>query len=376
MKIGKFKKFLPFIILVVVAAIIVPIFYINYLPADEVKKVNALQTQISELSTQQLSFEKKETVDTLLKNYSQLSEKAKKKIDYSSIEAISNTLKENMIKETMEAIDQIGSVTLTSKDKIREARSYYNQIDKSFQENITNYSLLENAETTYSDLSVSNVVNIINQIGTVTLNSNDIISQAKIAYYALDENDRAKVSNAETIVTAQNQFNKLQQEKQIQEAAAKKAAQQAAVSKMKAETDKVEGITWYKSGNQPYYANSRSFVLPYIGADKYHAWLRIKFHYTGDSWIFFTNITIVIDGEKYYKSFDYYDVLRDNGSGDVWEVADIPATDSDIGMLKQIADSAETIVRFEGSDYYYDLTVKKSDKSAIKDVLNAYEALK
>ena len=45
-------------------------------------------------------------------------------------------------------------------------------------------------------------------------------------------------------------------------------------------------------------------------------------------------------------------------------------------MLKEIAASKETIVRFQGEHYRYDLTIKASDKTAINDVLTAYEALK
>ena len=40
--------------------------------------------------------------------------------------------------------------------------------------------------------------------------------------------------------------------------------------------DKVENITWYKPQAYPYYANSRSYVLPYIGVGSYgNAWLRL-----------------------------------------------------------------------------------------------------
>lgn len=47
-----------------------------------------------------------------------------------------------------------------------------------------------------------------------------------------------------------------------------------------------------------------------------------------------------------------------------------------IEMLEKIANSKETIVRFQGDQYYYDVTVKSSDKTAISQVLTAYEALK
>ena len=101
--------------------------------------------------------------------------------------------------------------------------------------------------------------------------------------------------------------------------------------------DKVENITWYKPQAYPYYANSRSYVLPYIGVDSYgNAWLRLVFHYTGDSWIFFKKITVSVDGQNYVKDFDYFEVSRDNGSGDVWEYVDISP---DINMLRAIAAS-------------------------------------
>ena len=44
-------------------------------------------------------------------------------------------------------------------------------------------------------------------------------------------------------------------------------------------------------------------------------------------------------------------------------------------MLKEIANSNETIVRFKGDTHHYDLVVSQSDKNGIKDVLTAYEAI-
>jgi hypothetical protein len=151
---------------------------------------------------------------------------------------------------------------------------------------------------------------------------------------------------------------------------------QSVLAKLSKDYDKVENITWYKPQAYPYYANSRSYVLPYIGVDSYgNAWLRLVFHYTGDSWIFFKKITVSVDGQNYVKDFDYFEVSRDNGSGDVWEYVDISLSGTDINMLRAIAASKETIVRFQGDDYHYDLTVKSSDKSAIISVLDAYSLL-
>lgn len=42
-------------------------------------------------------------------------------------------------------------------------------------------------------------------------------------------------------------------------------------------------------------------------------------------------------------------------------------------MLRAIVESEETIVRFQGSEYYYDFTIKSSDKAAISNVLQVYD---
>ena len=75
------------------------------------------------------------------------------------------------------------------------------------------------------------------------------------------------------------------------------------------------------------------------------------------------------------SAFNYFDVTRDNDYGVVWEYADCPVSESDIDLLWAVANSSQTIVRFEGDDYRYDHTVSESDKQAIRDVLTAFEAL-
>lgn len=86
------------------------------------------------------------------------------------------------------------------------------------------------------------------------------------------------------------------------------------------------------------------------------------------------SVTTIKDYD-YVKDFDYFEVSRDNGSGDVWEYVDISPSTTDINMLRAIAASKETFVCFQGDDYHYDLTVKSSDKSAIISVLDAYSLL-
>ena len=88
----------------------------------------------------------------------------------------------------------------------------------------------------------------------------------------------------------------------------------------------------------------------------------------------------MVDGVKYYKYVGYYNTTRDNDT-EVWEYWDEclnynQSMDSDeIQMLKAIANSSETIIRFQGDDYYYDLYVSDKDKEMIRDTLALYEAM-
>lgn len=278
-------------------------------------------------------------------------------------------VKDRAANEISAAISAVGKVTLDSEPRITAARELYDGSDADVQKRVANYSELLAAEEALAGLKAQEVIARIDEIGEVSLQSEEKITAVKDAYDSLPAAAKSRVTNAEALETAVQTIETLKAE-------AKEKARQEAFSKLKTETDKVEGITWYQSKNEPTYINTSSFVLPYIGQNSSGTWLRLKCNYTGDDWVFFTKITFLVDGEKYTKYFDYFDVERDNDHGDVWEVADFAPGDADIKMLEAIADSSETIVRFEGDSKYYDLTIKSADKQGIKDVLAAYEFVK
>lgn len=282
--------------------------------------------------------------------------------------AYNQLLDEKAITEIEAAINEIGEAPESKGRLIRSARNRYNLASDEVKARITNYAILEQAEKELRDLKVQNVIGLINQIGQVTLNSREKIDDAQDAYNSLDYQEKLLVTNSADLEAASTRLAELEE-------AEKQRELQQALSSLRQETDKVEGVTWYKPSTYPYYVNSRSYVLPYIGQSGSSVWLRLRSHYTGSDWLFFERITISVDGHNYYKTYDYFDVERDNGSGDVWEWIDISPADSDIEMLKEIVNSKETIVRFQGDHYHYDLTISSSDKSAIDQVLIAYEKL-
>ncbi len=95
---------------------------------------------------------------------------------------------------------------------------------------------------------------------------------------------------------------------------------------------------------------------------------------TNAGWIFFDNVIFSVDGENTTKAFSYYDIVRDNDT-EVWEIADFEPNASEIALLRSIANSTETIIRFQGDEYYHDHIVTATEKKAILNVLTAYNYL-
>ena len=338
--------------------------YSRLLCEDASKKINeigevTLEPEcINRISTAKLAVEKLDSTQ-----FNSLKEKdiyLKAIDDYATLKAA----------EVTAIIDAIGTVTLNSGEAIENAKKAYNALDADAKQKVTNYSVLTDAEKTLSELRVNRVNTALGQLANVSLQSRSNIDEAKTLYSELNYEEKQKVDNYNEIIDkAEDKIAEL--EKAEEERIAK-----AAIGRLKTEYDKVEGITWYYAKCKPYYADTRCYVLPYIGKrDSGYTWMNIRYHYTGDRWVFYDTITIVVDGEKYYKSFDYGEVSRDNDS-EVWEVAHEESNSSNIAMLEAIANSRETIVRFEGDDKRKDFTISAADKQGIKDVLAAYEYMK
>ena len=140
--------------------------------------------------------------------------------------------------------------------------------------------------------------------------------------------------------------------------AAIEAIGQAALQNLTTEYDKVQKLTWYEHKNQPKYTDICCYIYPYIGRmDTGYTWLRVMLNYTDaqtdDGWIFFEKVIFSVDGSNTTKYFDRDEIVRDNDT-EVWEYADFEPNASEVQLLKSIANSTETIIRFEGDEYYED----------------------
>ena len=270
-----------------------------------------------------------------------------------------------------EAIAAIGTVTVDSGAAISAARAAYDAANSEVQSYVTRYQELEDAEQSLKQVRADVVTKQIEAAcANVSADSMDAVMEAENAYKALSYDEQGLVANAGKLEEAKETIRQLNREKA-----------DALLGNFYLEDDVVRNLKFYYTHEMPrgrdyWYTDVRSFVLPYIGVDNNHAWLRLICNYTSDDWVFFEKITFAVDDERYTETFNYFDVTRDNGGGDVWEYVDINVGDSQLEMLWNIANSESTIVRFEGDDYYRDVTIPQSDKDAIREILVAYEALR
>lgn len=211
---------------------------------------------------------------------------------------------------------------------------------------------------------------MIDNMGEITLGAKDTITVIREKYDAVSDAAKAEVSNYSTFEAAEKKYTELAEAR----AAELCKEGEAAIANMRVEEDKVQKTTFYYPNAFPKYINERTFALCYVGHSS-NTWVRIRYDYYGEDWVFWEKLTFLIDDVQYYRHYDHFDIQRENDYGKVWEYIDFTADEEDIELFEAIANSEETIIRFEG-DHRYDLTVSQEDKAAIKDALAVYEYLR
>ena len=123
-------------------------------------------------------------------------------------------------------INAIGTVTLDSKAAIEEAEAAYSALTDAQKALVSNYETLKAARTAYDKLvkdkaAADAVIALINDIGTVeaTDESNSKIVNAETAYSLLTADQKALVSNYETLKAARAEYERLVADKADLEAA-------------------------------------------------------------------------------------------------------------------------------------------------------------
>jgi len=148
----------------------------------------------------------------------------------------------------------------------------------------------------------------------------------------------------------------------------------SALSKMRISKDSVKNLKFYYDKSSPQYRNRNAFEIyagQEAGSDPY---LRFNIQYFGEDWLFIKSYFFNIDGETYEITPSYGEVETDNDS-QVWEWYDVNPSSENIEMIQKIIKSKKTVMRLEGRQYYKDVTITQTQKTALKNVLTVYQGL-
>jgi len=188
----------------------------------------------------------------------------------------------------------------------------------------------------------------------------------------------SELKKQEAILKQEEEERKPQLEKEAKESAERLQQLETKLKKLernfRVKKDEVNQTDFLTHKTFPVYANSRSCIYPYVGRSGYSRWLRIKIQYTASSWLFVEKLIFSIDGENVIKEFDHFEWKRDNNGGSIWEWTDLSGDIEFQQLLEKIAKSKKTILRFEGRQYYKDITISAADKKAILETMEYYKA--
>ena len=177
----------------------------------------------------------KSRIDAARKAYNALSEAAKKKVENLSIleaaekkyNELKNSENQNEAEKVISLIRKIGSnITTKSGDAIEVARTAYDKLTTEQKSLVTNYDKLTEAEVSYAKLTATDedkekakeVSEMIEKLGTITLDSEEAITKARKAYNNLTDKQKLLVENYEDLEKAEERLEALKGTGKIEDA--------------------------------------------------------------------------------------------------------------------------------------------------------------
>ena len=229
----KQKKIISIVVVAVLLLICIAtvLFKVLSLSTEEKKQIVAINnniTKISEGKIEDLSkAQLKEKIDdcnSVISTYNKSNWKIKLYVkDKSKVEKIKgdcskqiDEVDEKAVASVEEAIDKIGTVTLDSEEKISTAKIMYNHLDEEQQKKVSKSDVLESSVKTLSELKVQKVQNLIDKIGKVKYKDSckKKIETVRTAYDDLTGNEKDIVKNYKTLSNAESEYDKLEKKKE------------------------------------------------------------------------------------------------------------------------------------------------------------------
>lgn len=147
------------------------------------------------------------------------------------------------------------------------------------------------------------------------------------------------------------------------------------ISRHVTDYDKVEGFIRFEPLryiSDAYSQKSYVAVVGILRPGKASAFL--KLHYYGEDWLFAERVKVVTDGTPFQSPSLTF--KRDHAGGKVWETVLLELSNPEVRALAdRIVASKEAIIRFQGRQYYSDLTVSDRMREDIGAMLKALDAI-
>ena len=157
------------------------------------------------------------------------------------LNTFTNKTRKQIAQDIINQIDKLPSdieqITLGDEQDVSKIRADYNACDTKTQGLVSNIDILLAAEEKieilkqYRDQAQKKVSDMIDDIGTVTLESESDIAAALSAYKALPKESKQLVDNKDTLTEAKKTLEQLQKEQEAKEQAAKEREEQARAKK-------------------------------------------------------------------------------------------------------------------------------------------------
>jgi len=188
--------------------------------------------------------------------------------------------------------------------------------------------------------------------------------------------DHKRSPQAESAKALQAKIEQANRDAAQRNAKALAAKRDSALSQLRRKHDDMTGVTSYYDRSSPQYANSRSNLMVFIGEKGGTGpVLAMEIYYVAEDWLFVESYIIKADAERFTVSPGLMDVQRDNGYGQIWEWYTTMPTPVEMRMLRTVAASSTATMRYVGRSYYKDRTISATEKSAIRNVLRAYDLM-
>lgn len=221
------------------------------------------------------------------------------------------------------------------------------------------------------------------------------------AFLEVKKEDEANIQRLQGMALEEAQTNNEQTQEETQrvktlqltpeEREEKEKILQSKLTELKISTDTFNNVDFYYPKAMPtngtnYIINERTFALPFIkGMDNTYA-LLTTVNYMSDDWLFIKSFEVNVDGNIIFNSSDYTNGLkfdRDNSDGYIYETYqhvvaksyDSTVDEVWLSMLREIANSQKSTIRFYGTQYYDDFVVSEKDKQSIKNILDVWDLL-